>query len=131
MMRFTFPGKSKSCMFISINSDEKEGKIWINREMNEIALCNPVHRIYQGWGLPAGFSGWMPIFPVWSNYTAAMIGDHVSTMISDAYIKGIKDFDVDIAYFYMRRYTVPVYMVCSPEYTGTHTDYGRREIFYR
>ena len=47
--------------------------------------------------------GWMPIFPAWSNYTAAMIGDHVSAMISDAYIKGIKDFNIDTAYFYMRK----------------------------
>jgi len=271
MMRFTFPGKNRSCVFIRINSDEKVGRIWINREKNEIALCNPVHRIYQGSGQLAGFSGWfvlrfdksfeqidkladnqqiaisfgnqksvcvrigtsftsienarknleteipdwdfeklrksteeiwnqtlgkvrpgggsednfrkfytalyhcyqlprivsdtdgsypgfaqdtlihkaagfdyyddfsmwdtyralhplmtilepertlhmvksliikakhggwIPIFPAWSNYTAAMIGDHVSAMISDAFIKGINDFEIDTAYFYMRK----------------------------
>ena len=271
MMRFTFPGKNRSCIFIRINSDEKQGRIWINKEQNEISLRNPVHRIYQGTGQPAGFScwfvirfdspfepmeklannqqiavnfgnqkmvkvrigtsftgleaarknldseipdwdfdklrkatedvwnqtlgkvrpgggtednfkkfytalyhcyqlprivsdvdgsypgfaqdtliqkaigfdyyddfsmwdtyralhplmtileperslhmvkslvakaqqgGWMPIFPAWSNYTAAMIGDHVSSMISDAYIKGIKDFDLESAYSYMRK----------------------------
>jgi predicted alpha-1,2-mannosidase len=47
--------------------------------------------------------GWMPIFPAWGSYTAAMIGDHVSTMISDAYIKGIVDFDIQKAYKYMRK----------------------------
>lgn len=47
--------------------------------------------------------GWMPIFPAWGSYTAAMIGDHVSTMISDAYIKGITDFDTKAAYKYMRK----------------------------
>jgi len=47
--------------------------------------------------------GWMPIFPAWSNYTAAMIGDHVSTMIADAYIKGITAFDTQKAYNYMRK----------------------------
>jgi len=271
MMRFTYPGKNKSCLFIRINSDEKAGRIWINKEQNEIALCNPVHRIYQGSGEPAGFSGWfvirfdipfelldklannqqvaisfgnqkivnvrigtsftslhnarmnlekeipdwdfeklrkaaedvwnqtlgkvrpgggteenmrkfysalyhcyqlprivsdidgsypgfaqdtlihkaigfdyyddfsmwdtyralhplmtilepdrtldmvksliakaeqggwMPIFPAWSNYTAAMIGDHASTMISDAFIKGINNFNTDTAYYYMRK----------------------------
>jgi predicted alpha-1,2-mannosidase len=271
MMRFTFPGKNKSCVFIRINSDEKVGRIWISSEKNEIALCNPVHRIYQGSGQSAGFSGWfvikfdkpfeqidklagnqqialsfgdqktvcvrigtsftnienarknleteipdwdfdklrksteeiwnqtlgkvrpgggtednlrkfytalyhcyqlpriasdldgsypgfaqdtlihkaigfdyyddfsmwdtyralhplmtilepertlhmvksliakaeqggwMPIFPAWSNYTAAMIGDHASAMIADAYIKGINDFDIDTAYFFMRK----------------------------
>jgi predicted alpha-1,2-mannosidase len=270
-MRFTFPGKGKSCLFIRINSDEKKGRIWINREQNEIVLCNPVHRIYQGSGQSAGFSGWfvirfdkpfvqmdkltdnqqialsfgdqnmvsvrigtsftnienarrnleaeipdwdfdklrkstediwnqtlgkirpgggteenlkkfytalyhcyqlprivsdvngsypgfaqdtlihktsgfdyyddfsmwdtyralhplltilepertlhmvksliakaeqggwMPIFPAWSNYTAAMIGDHAVAMIADAFTKGIRDFDIETAYSYMRK----------------------------
>jgi len=47
--------------------------------------------------------GWMPIFPAWGSYTAAMIGDHVSTMISDAYLRGITEFDTDTAYRYMRQ----------------------------
>lgn len=47
--------------------------------------------------------GWMPIFPAWGSYTAAMIGDHVSTMISDAYLKGITDFDTKTAYQLMRQ----------------------------
>ncbi len=271
MMRFTFPGKGSSCIFIRINSDEKKGRIWVNVDQNEIVLCNPVHRIYQGSGQPAGFSGWfvirfdkpfvqmdkltdnqqialsfgdqnmvsvrigtsftnienargnleaeipdwdfdklrkstedtwnqvlgkirpgggseenlkkfytalyhcyqlpriasdvngsypgfaqdslvhkaagfdyyddfsmwdtyralhplltilepertlhmvksliakaeqggwMPIFPAWSNYTAAMIGDHASAMIADAFTKGIRDFNVETAYSYMRK----------------------------
>jgi len=42
--------------------------------------------------------GWMPIFPCWNSYTAAMIGDHCGVAISDAYIKGIRNFDVEKAY---------------------------------
>lgn len=271
MMKVAFPGKETSCIFIRANSDEKEGKVWFDAEKNEIAGYNPVHRIYQGWGKPAGFSGyfvirfdkpfrvipvdgnpqqlivtfdkettvqartgtsftsietarlnleteiphwnftqlrreteniwnqtlgkvqvkgkskedkvkfytalyhcyqlpriasdvdggyqgfaqdtlihkaagfdyyddfsmwdtyralhplmtilepertlhmvkslvlkaeqggWMPIFPAWGSYTAAMIGDHVSTMIADAYVKGITDFDTGKAYRYMRQ----------------------------
>ena len=53
--------------------------------------------------LKAQQGGWMPIFPAWGSYTAAMIGDHVSTMIADAYIKGIDDFDIETAYKYMRQ----------------------------
>lgn len=53
--------------------------------------------------LKAEQGGWMPIFPAWSSYTAAMIGDHVSTTISDAYIKGIGGFDIEKAYKYMRQ----------------------------
>ena len=271
LMRFTFPGKSAGYIFLRMNSDEKVGKVWVDYENNEICGFNPVHRIYQGRGQPAGFSGyfvirfdkpfhpipqlltqqqmavgfnneqvvivrigtsftgidaarknldreipegnfeavrkasedvwnqtlgkiqvrggseedrikfytalyhcyqlprivsdadgsyqgfsrdslihkaqgfdyyddfsmwdtyralhplmtilepgktldmvkslilkaqqggWMPIFPAWSNYTAAMIGDHVSTTIADAYMKGIKDFDTETAWKYMRR----------------------------
>lgn len=271
MMRFTFPQQQQCFLFIRMNSDENEGKVWIDTENNEIRGHNPVHRIYQGNKKPAGFSGyfvirfdkpfrlidqlktdqqiaisigneqsvqvkigtsftslkaaadnldkeipswdfeslkkesatvwnttlgkvvagegseedkikfytalyhcyqlpriasdadgsytgfaqdtlirktggfdyyddfsmwdtyralhplmtilepektlhmvkslilkaeqggWMPIFPAWSNYTAAMIGDHVSTTIADAYMKGIRDFDAESAWKYMRQ----------------------------
>ncbi len=271
IIRFTYPGKEKSCIFIRVNSDENEGSIRIDKEKNEIILRNPVHRLYQGLGSEAGFSGWfvirfdtpfevmdklkthqqialsfgkeltvtarigtsfttpvnaginldseisdwdfeklrkstqniwnqtlgkvrpgggdkdamqmfytalyhcyqmpriasdvdgcypgfagdtaihkaegfdyyddfsmwdtyralhplmtilepdktldmikslvlkaeqggwMPIFPAWNNYTAAMIGDHATVMIADAYMKGIRDFDTDKAYFYLRK----------------------------
>ncbi len=53
--------------------------------------------------LKAEQGGWMPIFPAWGSYTAAMIGDHASTMISDAWVKGIRGFDTEKAYYYMRR----------------------------
>ena len=33
--------------------------------------------------------GWMPIFPCWNSYTAAMIGDHCASVLADAYVKGI------------------------------------------
>ena len=271
MMRFNFSANKESYLYIRVNSDEKQGKIWVDKQNNEILGYNPVFRIYQGWGKSAGFSGyfviqcdrpfkeigqirtdqqlivsfgkeknvkvrvgtsftsldaarknlnseitnwdfdqlvkateaewnntlgkiqvktsshdnlikfytalyhcyqlprivsdfdgsyqgfaqdtlihkavgfdyyddfsmwdtyralhplmtilepkrsldmvkslvakaqqggWMPIFPAWGSYTAAMIGDHVSTMISDAYLKGITDFDTKTAYHYMRQ----------------------------
>jgi len=271
MMRFNYPAGKESYVYIRVNSDEKQGKIWINKQKNEITGYNPVFRIYQGMGKPAGFSGyfviqfdrpfkelaqirtdqqlvvsfgkeqnikvrigtsftsadaarknmmseianwdfdqlvkatesvwnktlqkiqvknsshddlvkfytalyhcyqlpriasdidgsyqgfaqdtlihkavgfdyyddfsmwdtyralhplmtilepkrsldmvkslvakarqggWMPIFPAWGSYTAAMIGDHVCTMISDAYLRGITDFDTKTAYRFMRQ----------------------------
>ena len=48
-------------------------------------------------------SGWLPIFPCWNSYTAAMIGDHCTSAISDAYIKGIRNFDIETAYKAMRK----------------------------
>jgi len=47
--------------------------------------------------------GWLPIFPCWNNYTAAMIGDHVSAFIASAYNKGIRNYDVGKAYQLMRK----------------------------
>ena len=42
--------------------------------------------------------GWLPIFPCWNSYTAAMIGDHCSVVLADAYIKGIRGFNAEKAY---------------------------------
>lgn len=47
--------------------------------------------------------GWMPIFPCWNSYTAAMIGDHVQSAMADAYTKGIRNFDVKAGYQYLRK----------------------------
>ena len=47
--------------------------------------------------------GWLPIFPCWGSYTAAMIGDHCAATLADAYVKGIKGFDVAKAYAAMRQ----------------------------
>ncbi len=46
---------------------------------------------------------WMPIFPCWNSYTAAMIGDHALAAISDAYVKGVRNFDIEKAYEGMRQ----------------------------
>ena len=47
--------------------------------------------------------GWMPIFPCWNSYTAAMIGDHAGVALADAYVKGIRGFDAQTAYQGMRK----------------------------
>lgn len=54
-----------------------------------------VHKYEQG--------GWLPIFPCWNSYTAAMIGDHCISAIGDAYCKGIRNFDIEKAYEGMRK----------------------------
>lgn len=46
---------------------------------------------------------WMPIFPCWNSYTAAMIGDHCLSVFADAYAKGIQDFDLETAYRFARK----------------------------
>jgi predicted alpha-1,2-mannosidase len=47
--------------------------------------------------------GWLPIFPCWNSYTAAMIGDHVTAFIASSYAKGIRNYDVAAAYKLMRQ----------------------------
>ena len=47
--------------------------------------------------------GWLPIFPCWNSYTAAMIGDHCAVALADAYVKGIRGFDAVKAYQAMRK----------------------------
>lgn len=47
--------------------------------------------------------GWLPIFPCWNSYTAAMIGDHCIAALGDAYVKGIRNFDIAKAYEGMRK----------------------------
>lgn len=46
---------------------------------------------------------WLPIFPCWNSYTAAMIGDHSTAFIASAYNRGISNYDVQKAYAYMRK----------------------------
>ena len=47
--------------------------------------------------------GWLPIFPSWNSYTAAMIGDHCIAMIGAAIIKDAPGFDYEEAYTLMRK----------------------------
>ncbi len=53
--------------------------------------------------LKADQGGWLPIFPCWNNYTAAMIGDHATAMIGDALMKGIAADEAERAYTIMRK----------------------------
>jgi predicted alpha-1,2-mannosidase len=37
--------------------------------------------------------GFLPNFPGWNSYTAAMIGDHGASVVADAWVKGVRGFD--------------------------------------
>lgn len=47
--------------------------------------------------------GFLPIFPTWNSYTSEMIGDHTGAVIYDAYVKGIRNFDIPEAYRLVRQ----------------------------
>ena len=46
--------------------------------------------------------GWMPIWPN-PSYTNIMIGTHADAVIADAYMKGLRNYDVQLAYEAMRK----------------------------
>jgi predicted alpha-1,2-mannosidase len=56
--------------------------------------------------------GWLPAFPCWNSYTAAMIGDHCTAALADAMVKGVSNIDKEKAYAAMRK---NAFTVASPE----------------
>ena len=68
-LRFTFPESDSSYVIIDANAGYQptqkntkgDGYIRIIPEKNEIVGFNPVYRMYQGWGDPAGFSGYFVV----------------------------------------------------------------------
>ena len=42
--------------------------------------------------------GYLPIWELASSYTNCMIGDHATSVIADAYLKGLEGFDIEKAY---------------------------------
>jgi predicted alpha-1,2-mannosidase len=58
LLRFTFQNEGDGHIIVNPNSDEGQGFVQVIPEKNEIVGFNPIHRIYQGWGKPAGFSGY-------------------------------------------------------------------------
>lgn len=49
--------------------------------------------------------GWLPIYPCWNSYTSEMIGDHVISVVADAYIKGVIKL-TDKQYSYLKKNAV-------------------------
>lgn len=61
ILRFTYDSDGTGHIVVNPNSDEGEGWVEYDSRRHMIIGCNPVHRIYQGWGEPAGFSGWFAV----------------------------------------------------------------------
>ncbi len=47
--------------------------------------------------------GWLPKWAWSEGYTGGMLGDHAVSVIVDSYVKGIRDFDVEVAYAAIRK----------------------------
>lgn len=69
----------------------------------EILKPKLVNNLVQSLILKGKQGGWMPIFPCWNSYTSEMIGDHTTSVIASAYLKGIRNYNVNEAYQILRR----------------------------
>lgn len=61
IMRFTAHESDSLYLLAVPNSDRGEGYVKVDPVHHEIRGYNPAHRLYQGWGEPAGFSGYFVI----------------------------------------------------------------------
>lgn len=59
ILQFTANKTDSLYLLVMPNSDKDKGYIRLDRTRNEVVAYNPVYRIYQGAGKPAGFSGYM------------------------------------------------------------------------
>ncbi|MBC7874344.1 MAG: glycoside hydrolase family 92 protein, partial [Ferruginibacter sp.] len=61
LMQFTMEKDDSLYLLIMPNSDKAKGFVKMDALKGEVWGYNPAHRIYQGWGEPAGFNGWFYI----------------------------------------------------------------------
>ncbi|MDJ1506610.1 GH92 family glycosyl hydrolase [Xanthocytophaga agilis] len=61
IIQFTAQKDDSLYILITPNSDYNKGFIHVNASQQEVTGYNPAHRIYQGWGEPAGFSGYFAV----------------------------------------------------------------------
>ncbi|MBD1393407.1 GH92 family glycosyl hydrolase [Mucilaginibacter glaciei] len=69
----------------------------------EILQPKLVNNLVQSLILKGTQGGWLPIFPCWNSYTSEMIGDHTTSILTSAYLKGISHKNELLAYKLMRR----------------------------
>ncbi len=72
-------------------------------------------------------SGWMPTFPQISGDAKCMIGHHQAAIIADAWMKGIRDFDLPRAYQLLRKNAMEGTMIPWQEGPATELDRFYRE----
>jgi predicted alpha-1,2-mannosidase len=61
MLRITFPANEAANLLVEPNAKPGEGFVELRPERREIVGYNPVHRLYQGSGHSAGFSGYFVV----------------------------------------------------------------------
>jgi predicted alpha-1,2-mannosidase len=67
--------------------------------------------------------GYLPIFPAWNSFTSEMIGDHTGVAMTDAYMKGLRNFDLTSAWKLIRQNAFD-----TPPYEEYKDGLGRRAL---
>ena len=62
--------------------------------------------------------GWLPAQHFLNVYGEAMVGDHLIPIITDAYLKGFRDFDIDLLYRAMRKKALEIPKAPIPHEMG-------------
>ncbi|HEY8896889.1 MAG TPA: GH92 family glycosyl hydrolase [Niastella sp.] len=102
-----FAGKGKPFKKLANGQYYDDFSMWdiYRAQLPLLQLLQPerVNRFVSSMVLKGQQGGWLPIFPCWNSYTAAMIGDHVTAFIASSFAKGIRNYDVAAAYKLMRQ----------------------------
>ncbi len=124
-IRKTPKNENGAPLFDQYNSDSFWGAQWTLNTLWHLAypeitsaFCNSLLRYYKDGGLiPRGPSG--------GNYTYVMTGASSTPFIVSAYMKGIRDFDIDLAYEGLRKNHMPGGMMSKAGYEhGTEVGGG-------
>ncbi|HKJ43819.1 MAG TPA: GH92 family glycosyl hydrolase, partial [Sunxiuqinia sp.] len=99
LLKFTFQNAGEAHIVVEPNSDEGQGFIQVLPEKNEIVGYNPVHRIYQGWGEPAGFKGYFVVhfdhdFEGYGVYQDSTVYDRETQLSNVSKLGGFASFHV-------------------------------------
>ena len=75
-------------------------------------------------------SGWMPTFPQISGDAKCMIGHHQAAIIADAWMKGVRGFDLQRAYKLLKKNAMEGTMIPWKEGPATELDRFYRDFFF-
>ncbi len=67
--------------------------------------------------------GWAPVFPLVFGNRAAMLGNHMAAVAADAYMKGVRGFDIETLYAGLRKNAIEGSRI--PWYVGPATELDR------
>ncbi len=96
LLRFSVLEDDSLYILVMPNSDQQKGFVQVDAEKGEIWGYNPVHRIYQGWGQPAGFNGWFCIKVEKGVYTKGCFSE--ATVLPQDSVFNKKDIGVYVGF---------------------------------